>query len=151
MISSSILIVVTLLLFVDCATEISKFWSYTWDEKKILGVGCKDFPAFRELPGVSSWIMQSKSALRGRRINNFIDLWYLVASGGLGICVSSTNFQNNDICWPQQPPTERVSDISENFDFFNFKLSFYVKIIETHARAFLTINILAIGSVINIA
>ena len=33
------------------------------------------------------------------------------ASGGLGICVSSTNFQNNNICGPQQPPTERVSDM----------------------------------------
>jgi hypothetical protein len=28
--------------------------------------------------------------------------------------------------------------------------SFYVKIIETHARAFLTLNILAIGSVTNL-
>ena len=40
-----------------------------------------------------------------------------VASGGLDICVSSTNFQKIDIGWPQQPPTERVSDISEKFDF----------------------------------
>ena len=61
--------------------------------------------------------MQSKSALRGRRINNFIDLWCLVASGGIKFCVSSTSFQKNDIGWPQQPPTERVSDISEKLDF----------------------------------
>ena len=47
-------------------------------------------------------------ALRGRRINNFIRLWCLVASGGLHICVSSTSFQKNDIGWPQQPPTEKV-------------------------------------------
>ena len=40
-----------------------------------------------------------------------------VASGGLEICVSSTSFQKNDIGWPQRPPTERVSDISEKFDF----------------------------------
>ena len=52
--------------------------------------------------------MQSKLALRGRRINNFIELWCLVASGGLEICVSSTSFQKNDIGWPQQPPTEKV-------------------------------------------
>ena len=52
--------------------------------------------------------MQSKSALRGRRINNFIELWCLVASGGLEICVSSTSFQKNDIGWPQQPLTEKV-------------------------------------------
>ena len=61
--------------------------------------------------------MRSKSVLRGRRINNFIDLWCLVASGGADICVLSTSFQKNDIGWPQQPPTERVSDISEKFDF----------------------------------
>ena len=61
--------------------------------------------------------MQSKSALRGRRINNFIDLWCLVASGGSYILVLSTSFQKNDIGWPQQPPTERVSDISEKLDF----------------------------------
>ena len=56
-------------------------------------------------------------ALRGIRINDFIELWCLVASGVKKICVSSTNFQKNDIGWPQQPPTERVSDISEKLDF----------------------------------
>ena len=56
-------------------------------------------------------------ALRGSRIENFDELWCLVASGGLEICVSSTSFQKNDIGWPQQPPTERVSDISEKLDF----------------------------------
>ena len=56
-------------------------------------------------------------AVRDRRTNIFFDLWCLVASGGADICVSSTSFQKNDIGWPQQPPTERVSDISEKFDF----------------------------------
>ena len=56
-------------------------------------------------------------ALRDRRTNILFDLWCLVASGGLDICVSSTSFQKNDIGWPQQPPTERVSDISEKWDF----------------------------------
>ena len=46
--------------------------------------------------------------LRGRRVNNFLELWFLVASGGLHFCVSSTSFQKNDIRWPQQPPTEKV-------------------------------------------
>ena len=73
---------------------------------------------FNELPGVSEWIDISKSALRGRKISNFIELWFLVASGGLGICVSSTSFQKNYIGWPQQPPTERVSDINEKIDFW---------------------------------
>ena len=52
--------------------------------------------------------MQSKFALRGRKINNFIELWCLVASVGLEICVSSTRLQKNDIGWPHQPPTEKV-------------------------------------------
>ena len=52
--------------------------------------------------------MQSKLALRDRRINSFIELWCLVALGRLEICVSSTSFQKNDNGWPQQPQTERV-------------------------------------------
>ena len=59
----------------------------------------------------------SKSALRGRSIDNFIELWCLVASRGLEICISSTSFKKNDNGWPQQPLTERVSDISEKLDF----------------------------------
>ena len=55
--------------------------------------------------------------MKGRRIINLIELWSIAGSGGLEICVSSTSFQKNDIGWPQQPPTERVSDISEKFDF----------------------------------
>ena len=37
--------------------------------------------------------MQSKSALRGRRVNDFVKLWCLVASGGLKIWVSWISFQ----------------------------------------------------------
>ena len=62
--------------------------------------------------------MQSKSALRGRKINNFKELWCLVAFWGLEICVSSTSFQKKSIGWPQQPPTERLSDISWKLDFW---------------------------------
>ena len=47
-------------------------------------------------------------ALRGRRINNNIRLWCLVASGGLHICVSSTSFKKHVTSWPQQPLTEKV-------------------------------------------
>ena len=47
-------------------------------------------------------------ALRGRKTNNFIELWCLVASGGLHFCVSSTNFQKNYIPWPQQPLAEKL-------------------------------------------
>ena len=44
----------------------------------------------------------------GRRINNFIELWCIVASGGLEVCVSSTSFKKNDIGLPQQPQTQRM-------------------------------------------
>ena len=57
-------------------------------------------------------------ALRGRRINNFVEFWCLVASGGLDIWVSSTSFQKSNIGWPQQPPKERVPDISKKLDFW---------------------------------
>ena len=50
--------------------------------------------------------------MRGRRVNNFIELWWLVASGVKKICVSSTIFQKNYISWPQQPPTEKVLDFN---------------------------------------
>ena len=54
-------------------------------------------------------------ALRGRRINNFITLWCLVASGGLHICFSSTSFQKNDMSWPQQHRTEKVQKFNMIF------------------------------------
>ena len=41
-----------------------------------------------------------------------------VCSWGLGIWVSSTNFQKSNIAWPQQPPTEKVPNISEKLDFW---------------------------------
>ena len=44
--------------------------------------------------------------------------WCLVASGGLGIWVSSTSFQKNIKGWPQQAPTEKVLKIHENLDFW---------------------------------
>ena len=54
-----------------------------------------------ELQGVSlrNWLF--KLALRVRKTNIYFDLWCLVASGGVDICVSSTSFQKNDIGWPQ--------------------------------------------------
>ena len=56
-------------------------------------------------------------ALRGSKIKNFDELWCEMASGGYDFCVSSTSFQKNNIGWPQQPPPERVSNISEKLDF----------------------------------
>ena len=56
-------------------------------------------------------------ALRGRRIDKFVELWCLVTLGGWEIWVSSTSFQKSNIGWPQQPSTERVSVISKNWIF----------------------------------
>ena len=47
-------------------------------------------------------------ALRGRRINNFVELWCLVASGGYKFWVSWISFQKSNISWPQQPPTGKA-------------------------------------------
>ena len=56
-------------------------------------------------------------ALRGRRIKNFLELWWLVALGVVGIWVSSTSFQKIDIGWPQQPLTEIVLISVKNWIF----------------------------------
>ena len=47
-------------------------------------------------------------AMRSRRINNFLELLFLVASGVVGIWVSSTSFQKSKRGWPQQPLKEKV-------------------------------------------
>ena len=81
------------------------------------------------LQGISYWSLISKSALRARRIHNFIELRCFVGSRGLGICVSSTNFQKSNIAWPQQPLTERLLKINmiypDSTQFFFFKTSKY--------------------------
>ena len=56
--------------------------------------------------------------MRGRRIDNFLELWWLLASGVVGIWVSSTSFQKINIGWPQQPLTEIVL-ISVKFWIFD--------------------------------
>ena len=53
----------------------------------------------------------------GRNIENFDDISLAVWTRRLPICVSSTSFQKSSIGWLHQPPTERVSDISEKLDF----------------------------------
>ena len=58
------------------------------------------------------------SKVNGSEIENFDDISLAAWSQGLLICVSSPSFQKNSIGWPQQPLTERVSDISEKFDFW---------------------------------
>ena len=56
-------------------------------------------------------------ALRGRKIENFDDISLAAWSQGVPICGSSTSFQKSSIRWPQQPPTERVPEISKKWIF----------------------------------
>ena len=56
-------------------------------------------------------------ALRSRKINNFVELWCLVALGDVEIYVPAKSLKKNNVGWPQQPPTERVSDISRKLNF----------------------------------
>ena len=63
-------------------------------------------------------------ALRGSSIENFDELWCLLASGSLESCVSSTSFQKSNIGWPQQPPTEKVLKFDMIFHDSTKKLTF---------------------------
>ena len=60
-------------------------------------------------------------SLRGRRTNNFLLLWCLMASKGSDIWVSLTSFQKSNIGWPQQPPTEKVLKFNMSFHDFTKK------------------------------
>ena len=76
------------------------------------------------IQGISYWSVKSNSALMGRRINHFIELWFIVGSGGLEIWVSSTSFQKSNIDWPQQPPKGKVLKFNMIFHYSTKKLSF---------------------------
>ena len=70
-----------------------------------------------QVQGVSHWNKQSKSALTNGQIEIFNFISKVAYSGGYDIWFLSTSFQKSNIGWPQQPPTERMSDISEKLDF----------------------------------
>ena len=57
-------------------------------------------------------------ALTGVRIDNFMNIMCFLNAWGYDILIFTTSFQKSNIGWPQQPPTEEVSDISEKLDFF---------------------------------
>ena len=63
-------------------------------------------------------------ALKGRSIENFLELWWLVASGVVDILVSSTSFQKIDIGWPQQPWTKKVVNFNVIFHESNKSIFF---------------------------
>ena len=61
------------------------------------------------IQGISYWNVTSKSALRGGRIHNSIELWCLVGSRGLDIWVLSISFQKSNKGWPQQDTDSKGS------------------------------------------
>ena len=70
-------------------------------------------PLLRDKYRVSHIEMVETKWLKGVvELRILIELWCLVASRGLEFCVLSTSFQKSNIGWPQQPLTERTSDIS---------------------------------------
>ena len=79
-------------------------------------------------------------ALRDKRTNISFDLWCLVASGGVDICVSSTSFQKNDIGWPQQPPTEKVLKFNMIFHDSTQKRFFQNIKIKLNSNAWMTLK-----------
>ena len=62
-------------------------------------------------------------ALRGRRISNFLELWCLLASGGLKIWVSWISFQKSNIIWPQK--INKIIDISSPQSWFTLHTSIW--------------------------
>ena len=84
--------------------------------------------------------MQSKSALRDRGVNNFVELWCLVASGAIKFWLSWISFQKSNISWPQQPPAGKP--LKFNLIFHNyFKIIFVQNIkIKLNYRTWLTLK-----------
>ena len=65
-------------------------------------------------------------ALRGSRIENLNESWFLGALGGYDFCVSSTSFEKSNLGWPQQPLREKELKFKMGFHdsvkkFFFFK------------------------------
>ena len=60
---------------------------------------------------VSHSEMRDSKWLKSRRIENFLEVWQLVALGVVDIWVSSISFQKSDISWPQQPLIEKCAKI----------------------------------------
>ena len=56
-------------------------------------------------------------AMKGRRIINFIELWSIAVLRGSEIWVSVISFWESNICWPQQPPTEKYQISVKNWNF----------------------------------
>ena len=59
-------------------------------------------------------------ALRGRRSNNFVELWCLSSGFRRFGHLSFMNFQKSNICWPLQAPLEKVlKSVKINWIFDN--------------------------------
>ena len=79
-------------------------------------------------------------ALRGRKIDNFFELWQLVASGVVGIWVSSTSFLKSNISWPQQPPTKKVVNFNMIFHESTKSIFFQNIKIKLNSRTWMTLK-----------
>ena len=79
-------------------------------------------------------------ALRGRRIDNFLELWWLVASGEVDVWVSSTSFQKSNISWPQQPPTKKVVNFNMIFHESTKSIFFQNIKIKLNSRTCMTLK-----------
>ena len=56
-------------------------------------------------------------ALRERNIQVRLYLKVVLKSLDVDILIIRTNFQKSNIGWPQQPPTEKIPNVSEKLDF----------------------------------
>ena len=83
----------------------------------------KEITCFKKqvlIQGVSHWNVSYKLTLTDRNMQVRFCLKVSVYSWDWGIWVSSTSFQKSNIFWPQQPPTEKETDIRENLYFWWF-------------------------------
>ena len=84
--------------------------------------------------------MHSKLALRGIMINNFVELWWLVTSGGYKFCVSWISFQKSNISWSKQPPTGKVLKFNMIFHDSTNRLFFQNIKIKLNLRTCMTLK-----------
>ena len=79
-------------------------------------------------------------ALRSSRVENFLELWWLLASGVVDIWVSSTIFQKSNISWPQQPPTKKVVNFNMIFHESTKSIFFQNIKIKLNSRTWMTLK-----------
>ena len=89
---------------------------------------------------LSYWSMQSKSALKDKKIHNFIELWCLMGSRGMEIWVLSSSFKKSNRGWPQQPQTERLLKFNIIFHDSTKKFCFQKIKVKPNSRTWMTLK-----------